>query len=410
MDLDLLTRGADGFLRAAVEAAGGRLVSWRTRHVDHQPGRGVTAGYHVRVRWAGGVTQERMGACVGRVPPGAFILDDGDTRVGVWRFPYDPDLPGLPAAYDDASVGGLLGSLGLGSLGLGGARATLRVRAYRPRRRAVIEAVGPRGRVFLKVVRPRKVAALHERHRLLVGAGVPVPDSLGYTADGVVALQELPGRSLRDALRRGDRVLPPGSALVDLLDRLPPALADLPGRPSWRDRAEHYAAMVAAAVPAHAGLALELGAALGAEGGIGPRVPVHGDFYETQVHVHNGRLTGLLDVDTAGPGDRLDDLACLLGHLSVLAQMDRHRAPAINALGARYLAAFERTVDPPDLRCRVAAVVMSLATGPHRVQEPGWPEATAQRLRLAGEWLASARALRGEGPLTAATGAPHSAA
>ncbi len=409
MDLDLLTRGADDFLRAAVAAAGGRLVSWQTRHVDHQPGRGVTAGYHVRVRWAGGVTQERMGACIGRIPPGAFVLDGGDTRVAVWRFPYDPDLPGLPAAYDDASVGAFLGSLGLG-----GPRTTLRVRAYRPRRRAVIEAVGPRGRVFLKVVRPRKVAALHDRHRMLVGAGVPVPHSLGYTPDGVVALQELPGRSLRDALRRGDRQLPPGSALVDLLDRLPPALADLPRRPSWRDRAEHYAAIVAAALPAYADLALELGAATHAEGAVGPTVPVHGDFYETQVHVHNGRLTGLLDVDTAGPGDRLDDLACLLGHLSVLAQMDRHRAPAINALGARYLAAFERTVDAADLRCRVAAVVMSLATGPHRVQEPGWPAATAQRLQLAAEWLASARALRGvatgKGPLTAATGAPHSAA
>jgi hypothetical protein len=409
MDLDLLTRGADGFLRAAVEAAGGRLVSWQPRHVDHQPGRGVTAGYHVRVRWAGGVTQERMGACTGRIPPGAFVLDGDDTRVAVWRFPYDPDLPGLPAAYDDASVGAFLDSLGLG-----GARSTLRVRAYRPRRRAVIEAVGPRGRVFLKVVRPRKVAALHDRHRMLVGAGVPVPHSLGYTPDGVVALQELPGRSLRDALRRGDRQLPPGSALVDLLDRLPPALADLPRRSSWRDRAEHYAAIVAAALPAHADLALELGAATYAEGAAGATVPVHGDFYETQVHVHNGRLTGLLDVDTAGPGDRLDDLACLLGHLSVLAQMDRHRAPAINALGARYLAAFERTVDAADLRCRVAAVVMSLATGPHRVQEPGWPVATAQRLHLAAEWLASARALRGvatgEGPLTAATGAPHSAA
>jgi hypothetical protein len=410
MDLELLTRGAGGFLRVAVEAAGGRLVSWQTRHVDHQPGRGVTAGYHVRVRWAGGVTQERMGACVGRIPPGAFVLDGGDSRVAVWRFPYDPNLPGLAAAYDEAGVGALLESLGLGSLGLGGGRPTLRVRAYRPRRRAVIEAIGPRGRVFLKVVRPRKVAALHERHRMLIGAGVPVPHSLGYTPDGVVALQELPGRSLRDALRRGDRRLPAGSALVDLLDRLPPALADLPHRPSWRDRAAHYAAIVAAAVPVHADLALELGAVIGASGGTGPTVPVHGDFYETQIHVHNGRLIGLLDVDTAGPGDRLDDLACLLGHLSVLAQMDRHRAPAINALGARYLAEFGRTVDAADLRCRIAAVVMSLATGPHRVQEPGWPESTARRLRLAADWLASAQVLRGEGTLTAATRVPHPAA
>jgi hypothetical protein len=396
MDLDLLT-DAGAFLRPAVAAAGGRLVAWQARHVDHQPGGGVTVGYHARVRWPGGVREERLGACTGRIPSGAFVLEDGDARVAVWRFPYDPDLPGLPAAFDPASVGAFLSSLGLDG------PPALRVRAYRPRRRAVIEAVGPRGRVFLKVVRPRKVAALHERHRMLVGAGVPVPHSLGYTPDGVVALQALPGRSLRDALRRGERRLPPGAALLDLLDRLPAALADLPARSSWRDRVEHYAAVVAAALPAQAGLARRLGSEIYAESAVGPTVPVHGDFYEAQVRVHNGQLTGLLDVDTAGPGDRMDDLACLLGHLSVLAQIDRHRAPAINGLGARYLAAFERTVDAVALRTRVAAVVMSLATGPHRVQEPNWPAATAQRLRLAEEWLASARALRGRSVAVAAS-------
>lgn len=350
MTLDLLTGDADGFLRAAVEAAGGRLISWEPRHVDHQPGRGVTVGYHVRVRWPGGTTVERMGACTGRIPSGAFVLDDGAHRVAVWRYPHDPDLPGLPAAHDPESVGAFLDSLGLGARGL-----RLRVRAYRPRRRAVIEATGPRGRVYLKVVRPRKVEALHERHRTLIHAGVPVPHSLGYTVDGVVALQALPGQSLRDALRQGERRLPSGGVLVDLLDRLPAALTDLPGRDSWHDRVRHYAAVVGAALPAHAGWAGELGAAIWAAGRVGPVVPVHGDFYEAQLHVHSGRLVGLLDVDTVGPGDRLDDLACLLGHLSVLARIDRHRAPSINALGARYLAVFERAVDPVWLRVRVAA-------------------------------------------------------
>ena len=52
-------------------------------------------------------------------------------------------------------------------------------------------------------------------------------------------------------------------------------------------------------------------------------------------------------------------------------------------------------MDPAELRYRVAAVVLSLATGPHRVQEPGWPQHTRARLDLARQWLASARALRG---------------
>src|SRR5690606_30095586 len=91
-------------------------------------------------------------------------------------------------------------------------------------------------------------------------------------------------------------------------------------------------------------------AAIRAEAGTGPTVPVHGDFYENQVWVRAGRLSGLLDIDTAGAGDRLDDLACLLGHLSVLAQLEPAHASTINRLGSDYLAAFEQVVDPADLR------------------------------------------------------------
>jgi hypothetical protein len=121
-------------------------------------------------------------------------------------------------------------------------------------------------------------------------------------------------------------------------------------------------------------------------------VPVHGDFYDNQLQVAAGRITGLLDIDTAGPGDRLDDLACLLGHLSVLGHIYPGRAAAINRLGGRYLAAFESTVDQADLRHRIAAVVLSLASGPHRVQQPGWPAATRRRLVLAQRWVDSAQA------------------
>nr|MDT0662199.1 phosphotransferase [Micromonospora sp. DSM 115978] len=389
-DLDLLTGpDAGDLLRAALAGGGGRLLSWRTRQVEHQPGRRCTAAYQVRVRWAGGrTTAERMAACTGRPPPGALVLADGDTRVAVWRFPHDPFLPALPPADDPVAVAALLAELGLGA---GPVRLT--VRAYRPRRRAVLEAVGPTGRLFLKVVRPDRVADLHRRHRMLTAAGVPAPSSLGYTEDGLLVLAALPGRTMRHALRGAAVPLPSGEAVCDLLDRLPVDLLDQRRRPSWLDRAGHYARVVGAALPGEADRCDGLASALAAEAGTGPTVPVHGDLYEGQLHVLDGRISGLLDVDTAGPGDRLDDLACLLGHLSVLAQIDRARAAAINRLGGRYLACFDRRVDPADLRYRVAAVVLSLATGPHRVQENGWPATTGRRLDLAQRWLASARAV-----------------
>ena len=39
----------------------------------------------------------------------------------------------------------------------------------------------------------------------------------------------------------------------------------------------------------------------------------------------------------------------------------------------------------------IAAVVLSLATGPHRVQDPQWQDATRYRLELAERWVDSAR-------------------
>ncbi|RKR93051.1 hypothetical protein BDK92_7558 [Micromonospora pisi] len=388
-DLDLLTGpAAEEVLRTVLRPGGGELLTWRATQVEHQPGRRSTAAYQVRIRWSDGqVRDERLAACTGRPPRGTVVLDDGTDRVAAWRFPYDPDLPALRTAYDRHAVGVLLSDLGLGD-----GPVRLEVRAYRPRRRAVIEAIGSRHRVFLKVVRPDRVQDLHERHRLLVGAGLPAAPSLGYTPDGLLVLQALPGRTLRQALHAREAP-PPGRALLTLLDRLPAELAHGRARPSWRERAPHYAAVLAAALPGVGEQATALAEAIVTESGTGPRTVVHGDLYESQLLVSGGRICGLLDVDTAGPGERLDDLACLLGHLSVLAQMRPERAGAILRAGAAYLASFERVVDPAELRYRTAAVVLSLATGPHRVQERDWPANTRTRLDLAALWLASARRL-----------------
>jgi hypothetical protein len=374
-------------LAAALQVAGGELVSCRPRQVVCQPGRGTTVSYRARVRWReGGVREETLAACSGDAPTGALVLDDGADRVAVWRFPHDPELPGLAAACDEAAVASVLEDLGLG-----GGPVRLRTRAYRPRRRAVVEAVGSRGRLFVKVVRPHRVEALHHRHRLLVRHGIPAPQSLGWTPRGLLVLQALPGRTLRQTLRSRTTLIPAGGDILALLDRLPVELEHGTARQSWIDKAPHYAAVIGAALPDEAPRAARLAEALTAAAGPAWPGPVHGDLYESQLLVDRGRICGLLDVDTAGSGDKLDDLACLLGHLSVLAQIDRDRAPIIKRAGAGYLRAFEAVVSPAALRYRVAAVVVSLATGSHRVQERGWPATTRRRLDLAENWLASAR-------------------
>jgi len=176
-----------------------------------------------------------------------------------------------------------------------------------------------------------------------------------------------------------------------LLNRLPAELADQPARRDLITAADHHATVIAATVPSVAGRLEELIDAL--RSAIGPDpgevTAVHGDLYESQLLVDRGRITGLLDIDTAGAGLRIDDLANFCAHLSVLALVsDRPRL--IKRYGSALLAHAERSHPPIELRPRIAAAVIGLATGPFRVLEAKWAHNTLRRLELAGEWLAGA--------------------
>ncbi|PXY34582.1 hypothetical protein BAY59_03410 [Prauserella coralliicola] len=371
-DLDLLWA-------SAVEVAGGRMLGWRTTHLDVQPSGATTVAAHVDVEWADGAqSTETLGATDSGHSSAAMRMSDGEREVGVWRFPHDPALPGLPAACDPVRMGSLVERLGLGD-----GPVSLRVRAYRPCRRAVVEVRTGRTSLFVKVLRPHKVEELHRLHRAAEAARVP--QSLGWTGDGLLVLAGLPGRSLRQLLLSGEPVRLDPSRIVEALHSLPAELAERPARPGWGEQAGHYADVVAAVLP-EAGPAARAIADAVAPSGESP-VAVHGDFYESQLLVRDGEISGLLDIDTAGAGDRYDDPACLLGHLAVLAQVRPDRAAVVEAFASDCLREFGRHFDTDVLRARVAAVVLSLATGSHRVQEPNWRTEVAHRLDLAQRWL-----------------------
>jgi hypothetical protein len=382
----LLGDEAGRILGLAADAVGAELRTWKPRQVTHQPRASTVVQYRAEVAWPDGTTTaETVVAATGvRIPDGAAVLDDGTTEVAVWRWPVDPSLPALGRALDRERVAALLDEVGVD-----GGAVQLRVRAYRPGRRAVVEATGRRGRVFLKVVRPSTVEALHTTHRSLAAA-LPVPDSLGWTDDGIVVLPALPGRTLRELLRSGRSPLPPPDAIAALLDRLPTELAAGPRRRDLLSSAAHHAGVIASVLPALRGRLDDLLAELrGRDAVEHDLVPVHGDLYEAQLLVDRGRVTGLLDVDTAGAGHRVDDLANLCAHLSVLAPMSG-RPEVITRYGAAVLAHAEARFDRADLRARIACAVIGLATGPFRVLEASWPQATARRVDRAADWLASA--------------------
>ena len=400
-DLALLTGAEAGrLLAAAVAAAGGELVGWRPGQVDHRPGRSTTAVYRTTVRWGDGVRHETLAAGTGadlastgtEPPAGVLLLGDGDRQVAVWRFPVDPDLPALVGACDPDRVARLLTSLGVPGVD-DGATVRLRTRSYRPRRRAVIEASAPGVRVFLKVVRPSAVADLHRRHQVMHAAGVPVPRSLGWSDDGLLVLESLTGTPMRRAMRHGGAV-PDGDQLMGLLGAIPAEVADLPLRRPWAENADHYATVLGSALPAERGRAHDLAGAVDTGlAGLVPDAPTHGDFYEAQLLLGGPggvRVTGLLDVDTAGPGRRADDVACLLAHAQVLALIDGYDAERVEGVLRGWQEAAERVLDPAEVRLRTAGVLLSLATGPHRVQEDGWEGATSARLDAVERWVAAA--------------------
>lgn len=396
----LLGPHAAEVLTAAIRECGAAVDDLRLTDIRVQPGGSVRARYLVDVRHPDGSrTSEALVAATGdHIPTGATVVA-GEHRgervdVGIWPLSGDPALPALRRLEDSERVRDLLSAHGVALEG----RATIRVRAYRPTQRAVLEVSDRRHRWFVKVVRPTAVAGLRTRHDLLAPR-LPVPPVMAHTMDGMVVLPAVPGTLLRDRLTRhaepGRAGLPAPAALERLLDALPKDVMHLPSRHTALQRAHDSAEVLRMCVEADPtvspGLAADLVSAanrvadevLSTSPQPGRRVPVHGDFYHNQLLSNGSQITGLLDVDTAGPGERADEWATLLGYLSVLGIA---HAPARRYCG-EVLGYAGRRVHPRGLRHRTASVVLALAAAPFRARLADWPRHAARRLELADAWL-----------------------
>jgi len=385
----LLGPEAPGLLGAAVEAAGASLVSARPLQVQWQPGRALSVVYETLLEdTPRGTVRDMLVAATGdRLPAGAMLLEQGAERVAVWHLMNDPALPGLAIALDPDQLREMLPTLGVGA-----GEIRLRLRAYRPQRRAVVEVTAGDARLFIKVVRPKRVAALQHRHALL-SAHLPTPRSHGWSPElGLVVLEAMPGATLRDVLSAREGALPAPEQIAALLDKLP-APEDGRRTPDARATVAQSADLLGRLLPDLQPSLAALSDGLAAEGGQGgPEVPVHGDLHDGQLTVLDGRITGLLDVDTAGLGHRVDDWANLAGHLATRLQaMPGHLQPRLQAYGRQIAALADGQAHPATFRRRVAAVVLALATGPFRVQSADWPEETRMRVALAAAWLESAQ-------------------
>lgn len=361
---------------------------------------GERAVFRYRIDGSGGDLSGRVDlvVAVGSIPAGAATVEGPDGLAGVWTLPNDPALPGLPSALDLPTVARLVSELGSDDQ-----VSDTRLRAYRPGRRAVVEVDAGRSSIFLKVVPPANVEALHQRHRHLSGV-LPIPDSLGVSRDlGIVAMQTIPGTDLRSVLRAGGPI-PDPAGVTRLIANLPAP------RAGWHSRSPiesvpRVVDLLSRLLPEESSRLAELAIQIGTDG-VARDAPVHGDFHEAQILVRAQHPVGVIDVGTYGWGRRGDDAATMLGHLHLLAA--RCKSPELviefaTALNRRW----DASLDPVDLRLRIAAVVLGLATGPFRAQRPAWRVETSRRIQVAQDWVESARRVH-ERSLISTSGGSHS--
>lgn len=370
-------------LAALVEADGGQVESAVREDVTYRPGHDVTVRLAATVVRAGARVREGWVVSAGGAPPvRGHVLDGPAGPVSAWRVRDDPDLVGLRSALDADAVTGLLTALGLPVDGL-----ALTLVSVRPRRRAVVEVRTTSARLFLKCVPPARVGELDLRHRACRDAGIPVPKSLAVDAGlGLVVLAPLPGTPLRSLLLADAADLPPAGQVADLLRSFGRLELALPARDPRRHARGHGALLQEVLPDERDRVDAQLARVMDGPGTAGG---VHGDFYDAQLLVQDGRVVGVVDVDGAGSGRPCDDAGNLLAHLLVL----RTLGDAGRAAG-RWLpevADAVRPLHPPAaLACSTAAILLGLATWPHSRHAPDWAQQTRGLLDLVDEVLSAA--------------------
>lgn len=353
--------------------------------LHHRPGAGVSGLYEL----SDGTSVRYLVATSEEVPAGsATPLPGGDLDLVWWEHPADPKLPGLATASVPETVERVWGR--------GTTLDHLETVTYRPLRRAVLRARLGGETLYLKVLR-RDAEQLATRHRLLRQAGVPAPAVIGRVMDEVVASASVSGTPLAQALRDSTTIPLPAAAILELLDAFPAELLELPSRHAWTDRIDAYADAAAVAVPAAAARIAATVARIHAVTGVAERgslAPVHGDLYEANLFVEDGRVSGVIDVDGAGPGYLVDDLACFVAHVSVLRTIDPCYAHTA-AFADTYLREFgdaleERGISRAGLLARTAAVILTLVAGARDESLADWEATAMARVRLAEGYAAQA--------------------
>ncbi|WP_297554213.1 phosphotransferase [uncultured Actinomyces sp.] len=300
------------------EVASRQVVSTHAR-----PNAGASVVFEVRLASASRAMTVWTVASTERVPRGAAAslrvdprilaveADQEPVQISVWTLPRDPQLPGLEWASNSAKVGAFTG--------ITEPRLTRVV--YRPTRRAMVRVSdGTQVRAWAKVLRPGLEQPLLQAISTLEGSSFPFAPVLGAPSEGVIVQAHGRGAPLANLISQKPlQAARMFGQIREVLDALPPAVADLPRQKSWTDRRRHHAKAIGQSIPDLEAPAARLVEQIDSMLTPNPQlVPAHGDFFEANLLTTDGRISTVLDLDSLGPGTRADDYACLLAHVSVL--------------------------------------------------------------------------------------------
>ncbi len=354
-----------GVIRAVGEALELTLLGSR-RVGTEATSRGFATGYELDVTDSAGFRRP-LTIYVETQPDelerdGVLTLVDEATgeRVAVWLYPNDPALPVLKAAVFPDAAAVLLQRMGVPARDL-----SLEVVSYRPGKRAVVRATTADDVLYLKVVRPDHAQEIHAAHGAWRAAGIPAPKAVAFAPEGLVAIRELPGVEALTIVRRLDEGFVEAVAtLTEAISRVP---SQKPARASLVSRLDWYRTRLQQLSPAHATEVIVICALIADtyRRTLPSAVPatIHGDLHLSQLFVDAATpqlIVGVLDIDTAGVGDRADDAGALWAHLVVTAHHHEGLGDEASAAACRMLAARfrERWYRPDDagFASRVRAV------------------------------------------------------
>lgn len=289
---------------------------------------------------------------------GVVLGDPDRPEARIWLHPADPRLPALASASFPDAAATLMARMGVAI------DRVPEMLVYRPGKRAMFRMRAGDRDTYLKVVRPESSALIVQLHESLRAGGVPVPHITGWSELGIVLTETAAGVRLTSRLDDLD-----AQRLLDSIDALRERIAGVTtgrdARTSLASRTPWYLRRIRAAVDRAAAAGDDAAAVLPLldtlEGALdaadasdlvvpdADRRTVHGDLHVGQLFVADddaSRITGVIDIDTAGLGDPADDEAALIGHL--VASIALARADEPRATGFRRLldAAVARWLDP----------------------------------------------------------------